>query len=100
MPQIAGQAFNMGGGPAQTISLLELLETIGEITGRVPAIRHEGWRTGDQRYYVSDTRKFHGVTGWQPQVPVEQGVRRLCEWLRTVRPAQETKPSRDEATAG
>src|SRR5690606_40190406 len=53
MPALRGGAFNMGGGPANAVSLLEVLERIGELTGRSPDIRHSDWRTGDQRYYVS-----------------------------------------------
>ena len=58
MPAIRGQAFNIGGGPANTISLLELLALIGDLHGRRPDVRFGGWRSGDQRYYVSDTARF------------------------------------------
>ncbi|WNG21071.1 NAD-dependent epimerase/dehydratase family protein [Cystobacter fuscus] len=79
--QLRGQAFNIGGGPERTVSLLELLELISRHTGREPEIRFEDWRTGDQRYYVSDTRGFQAATGWAPRVGVEQGVVRLLHWL-------------------
>src|SRR5207253_6556705 len=39
MATLAGQAFNMGGGPANTISLLELLDMITELHGRRPDVR-------------------------------------------------------------
>jgi CDP-paratose 2-epimerase len=80
--RIAGQAFNMGGGPARTISLLELLDMIGTLHGRRPDITFNAWRTGDQRYYVSDTSKFAAATGWKQTVDVHAGVSRLYEWLR------------------
>ncbi|OJH42381.1 GDP-mannose 4,6-dehydratase [Cystobacter ferrugineus] len=79
--QLRGQAFNMGGGPERTVSLLELLDLISRHTGRSPEVRFEDWRTGDQRYYVSDTRRFQAATGWMPRVGVEQGVARLLHWL-------------------
>jgi CDP-paratose 2-epimerase len=78
---LAGQAFNLGGGPANTTSLLELVERIGELHGSRPALRFDAWRTGDQRYYVSDTRAFAAATGWAPQYGVPEGVERLYEWL-------------------
>ena len=53
---LAGEAFNIGGGPANTTSLVELLDLIGDLTGEQPLARVEAWRTADQRYYVSDTR--------------------------------------------
>lgn len=78
---LAGQAFNVGGGLGNTISLVELMETIGAISGSKPKLRWEQWRPGDQRYYVSDTRKFKGATGWAPKVNVRQGVEKLYKWL-------------------
>jgi CDP-paratose 2-epimerase len=82
METLAGQAFNMGGGPDRAISLLELLDLIAELTGGRPRVKFDAWRPGDQRYYVSDTTKFQTSTGWQPKVGAEEGVRRLYEWLR------------------
>jgi CDP-paratose 2-epimerase len=78
---IAGQAFNMGGGAGSTISLLELVDLIGELHGAAPRVFYENWRTGDQRYYVSDTAKFADATGWQPRVNVREGVGNLYNWL-------------------
>jgi CDP-paratose 2-epimerase len=77
----SAQAFNIGGGPANTVSLLELLDFIRELLGHKPGVELDGWRTGDQRYYVSDTGKFHRATGWKPQVPVQDGLERLGRWL-------------------
>jgi CDP-paratose 2-epimerase len=82
LPEIAGHAFNVGGGPDNTLSLLELLDLVAELTGRRPEVRHAPWRTGDQRYYVSDTRRLQRLTGWRPEVGVRQGVTRLLQWLR------------------
>ena len=79
--RLAGYAFNIGGGPRNAISLLELLDLIGAMHGDRPDTTFEAWRTGDQRYYVSDTRRFHGATGWLPRVPVAVGVEKLYRWL-------------------
>jgi CDP-paratose 2-epimerase len=78
---ISGQAFNIGGGPAHTVSLVELLDLIGDLIGRRPIARTQPWRTADQRYYVSDTRKFSEATGWRPSVSVREGVASLLDWL-------------------
>ena len=88
--RLSGQAFNIGGGPAQTVSLLEFMDLIAELCGEAPRLDWGDWRLGDQRYYVSDTRKFQAATGWSPTVGVEEGVRRLYDWLREfrVRPAE------------
>jgi CDP-paratose 2-epimerase len=83
--QVAGEAFNIGGGPASTISLLELIDLIGDLLGKRPAHRLQPWRTADQHYYVSDTTKFRRATGWAPRVPVADGVQRLAAWLSEFR---------------
>jgi CDP-paratose 2-epimerase len=69
----AGKAFNIGGGVTSTISLRELLGMIESQRGRMPEVRYEGWRPGDQRYYVSNTDRFRAATGWQPRVAQRAG---------------------------
>src|SRR5262249_39344666 len=51
---VAGQAFNIGGGPHNAISLLEFLDLLKELNER-PAFSFSPWRVGDQKYFVSDT---------------------------------------------
>ncbi len=74
MPTIAGRAFNIGGGPGQTMSLLELLEHLEHLHGERPGggVRSRG-APADQRYYVSDTSAFRQATGWEPRVGVAAG---------------------------
>jgi len=78
----SGHAFNIGGGPANAVSVLEVVERIGNITGRTPRLGFQGWRTGDQRYYVSDTRRFSELTGWRAKIQVSEGLLSLMDWLR------------------
>ncbi len=78
---LAGEPFNIGGGPANTTSLVELLDLVGELVGERPLARVEAWRTADQRYYVSDSTKFAALTGWTPRFSVRAGVARLLDWL-------------------
>lgn len=79
--RLAGRAFNMGGGPRNAISLQDLLDRIEQLQGTRPSVDHDAWRTGDQRYYVSDTGAFQRETGWKPQVDAQDGIQRLHEWL-------------------
>ena len=78
---LAGHAFNIGGGPANTLSLLELLAVLREQRGLQPITRFSPWRNGDQRYYVSDTRRFRAATGWKPTIGVYEGIKKLVAWL-------------------
>ena len=77
----AGEAYNIGGGRANTISLLELLDLLGELMGERPEYDIEPWRPADQRYYVSNPAKFTAATGWRPRTSVREGVERLAAWL-------------------
>src|SRR5215213_1938004 len=77
----SGHAFNIGGGPGNTVSLLELLQMMGELLGEKPKTEFDSWRPGDQRYYVSDTGKFQRMTGWEPRISVQDGLERLTRWL-------------------
>lgn len=79
--ELSGKAFNIGGGPGNTVSLLEMVDLIGDLQGKRPELKFDDWRPGDQRYYCSDVRRFAGATGWHPTIDVRDGVRRLHDWL-------------------
>lgn len=81
MGLVARRAYNIGGGAANTVSLLELLEAIRNLTGEALQPTFEMWRTGDQRYYVSDFSRFHAATGWKPRTRVRKGLGKLYDWL-------------------
>ncbi len=82
--RMTGQAFNVGGGPNNAISLLELLRLIEQLQGAPVVHSFDEWRRGDQRYYVSNTRKLEQAVGWRPQVSVQEGLARLYNWLLTI----------------
>ncbi|MEX0653127.1 MAG: SDR family NAD(P)-dependent oxidoreductase [Phycisphaeraceae bacterium] len=88
---LQGKAFNIGGGVEQSVSLLELVGLLQRLRGRAPEVHFADWRTGDQRYYVSDIRRFAAATGWHPRISVREGVGRLHRWL--------TDQARDAAAA-
>ncbi len=97
MDAVSGEAFNIGGGPANSISLLELVEFINVLKGKGPDCSFEGGRMGDQKYYVSDTRKFRSCTGWFPRVMHTSGVEMLYKWLLGERrPAMAVSPERSK----
>lgn len=79
--KISGQAFNIGGGPENTISLIELIQQIQELHGKGVEITFDQWRTGDQKYYVSDTSKFSKQTGWKTRTDTNEGIENLYQWL-------------------
>lgn len=74
-----GEAFNLGGGPANSISLLELLALLRPITGE-PRIQWGPERLADQRWYVSDISKARTLLHWEPEVRILEGVKTLHNW--------------------
>jgi len=83
--QVSGQAFNLGGGPSNAVSLRELLDHIGSLTGRAPGVRYSDWRAGDQRYFVADATAARAALGLKQPTAWREGVARLADWLRAER---------------
>ena len=79
------QSFNLGGGPANAVTLRHVLAEIGEITGQQAELRFSDWRPGDQRYFVADTRRAAEALGLGPALPWQEGLRRLARWAATSR---------------
>jgi len=75
-----GKMYNIGGGPNNTISLLELLRLLKKF-GLNPIYSFSDWRPADQKVYISDIRKAKEF-GWKPQVNPEEGVKKLLEWVK------------------
>jgi len=88
--ELSGRAFNLGGGPDLAVSLLELLRLLEDVLGQKAEVGFSPERLADQRYYVSDTRKFSDATGWSARTSLRQGLRQLYQWLSV--PAERRPP--------
>ncbi|MGR8934976.1 MAG: SDR family NAD(P)-dependent oxidoreductase [Gammaproteobacteria bacterium] len=77
----SGQAFNIGGGPENTMSLLELLAYLKEALNIDIPLQWDVWRPGDQPVFVCDLGKAREILGWQPQIAVRDGVKALSAWV-------------------
>lgn len=73
--------FNMGGGPSNTLSLLELLDLIEKTSGQNAHLRYEDWRPADQKVYISDVRKAQESLGWKPTVSPIEGLAHVTKWV-------------------
>jgi len=89
---VQGTAFNLGGGPANAVSLLRVIRNIEALVGRRLEILHGDWRAGDQRYYVSDTRRARRVLDLPAPKPWSEGLRELAAWLRQEHAPAEALP--------
>jgi len=79
--RVSGQAINLGGGPDNTMSLLELLDYLKEELCISIPLKWDQWRPGDQPCFVCDLTKAKELLGWAPQVGVREGVRDLAAWV-------------------
>lgn len=78
----SGQAYNIGGGPQNTISVWsEFREHLSRLLGHDVEVSHDEWRPGDQLVYISDTNKARQDLGWEPVVSVSEGIDRLFHWV-------------------
>ena len=79
---VSGQAFNMGGGPGNTLSLLELIGLLEENLRISVPLQWSDWRPGDQLVFVCGLEKAQRMLEWRPTIPVREGVGQLARWVR------------------
>ncbi len=82
LSQTSGKVYNIGGGSANVMSLLELVAHLEKLTGKSIDVTFGDWRPGDQPVYISDIRAAEADFGWKPTVDREAGVERLLKWVR------------------
>jgi CDP-paratose 2-epimerase len=78
---IHGRAYNIGGGPENASSLLEMIYRLEARFDRAIPLIFSQWRPGDQRIYVSDIRQAKLDLDWEPRMGVEDGLEELCQWV-------------------
>lgn len=76
-----GQAFNIGGGIDNSLSLLELFALLEEMLDIKIIYRQIEWRESDQMIFVADNHKIINTTDWNPLVKTEIGIKKMIEWL-------------------
>jgi len=76
-----GQAFNIGGGISNSLSLLELFSLLEKIAGVELKYTKLPVRESDQRVFVADITKAKKLLNWQPQVSAAVGVERMVAWV-------------------
>lgn len=75
-----GEAYNIGGGARNAISILEVIGRLESRFGRSVAMNCEAWRPEDQKCFVSDVRKAERDFGWRPSIGVDEGLDELFAW--------------------
>ncbi len=81
--QIQGQAFNIGGGAANSLSLLELFDMLEQELNVKLDYTKLPPRESDQLIFIADIAKAARLIGWKPQVDKLTGVRNMLKWVTT-----------------
>jgi len=79
--QVAGEIFNIGGGRPNSLSLLELFELLGRLTGNALVYTHNPPRQSDQKVFVADIGKAARLLDWKPAIDKEEGISRMLRWV-------------------
>jgi len=77
-----GAVYNIGGG--SRVSINEVLDRIGTITGRRLDIRREPAQKGDMRDTFADTSRARADLGFAPTHTLSDGLEAECAWLARV----------------
>lgn len=79
-----GRLFNIGGGGAHSLSLLELTALCEEITGnRIRFAREAQNRPADIRIYITDSRRYSNAVSWRPSRDARATLSSIYDWIRT-----------------
>jgi CDP-paratose 2-epimerase len=76
-----GDVYNMGGGPNNALSLLEVIHYIERVSKVKVHLKFGEWRKADQKVYISDIRKAKEMLGWEPKIDPKNGIKKLVEWV-------------------
>jgi dTDP-glucose 4,6-dehydratase len=65
--------------------VLQFAEVIRKLTGTASEIVFQPLPVDDPRVRRPDIAKARSVLGWEPKVPLEEGLPRTIEYFRTAR---------------
>ena len=74
--------YNIGGGPNNTISLLEFIDELELLVGKRPRLKFYDWRPSDQKVYITDTSKVEKALKWKAKTDVKAGIAKLTDWIK------------------
>lgn len=69
-----GEVFTVGGGPGNTVSLIETVEEIEKQTGKKAEILYGEKRPADQDIYISSITHVKEVMGWEPKIKFQDTI--------------------------
>jgi CDP-paratose 2-epimerase len=88
LDKISGQAFNIGGGVENSLSLLELFGHLERELNVKLNFKKLPWRQSDQKVFIADTHKAHELFGWSPKTSVAKGLTEMIRWTQSQNQSQ------------
>lgn len=82
--KVCGNAYNIGGTMAQSLSLLELFDMLNEMLGIKMKYTQLPVRCSDQKVFVADTTKIKSKIGWVPKVTAREGIEKMVSWVKSI----------------
>ncbi len=79
--KVKGKAFNIGGGMANSLSLLELFALLEKYLNVRLRFQQLSPRQSDQKVFVADTKQARAILSWQPLISAEPGIQKVMEWM-------------------
>jgi CDP-paratose 2-epimerase len=74
--------YNIGGGMPNSLSLVECIDLIEDLTGTRPEVNFEEGRHADLLYFICDSSKAKEAFGWEAKTRPREGVSALLDWVK------------------
>lgn len=79
---VPGRVYNIGGG--SRVSVNQVLQMIGRVSGRQPIVSVDSAQKGDMRHTYADTSLARADLGFVPKVGLEEGLAAEHAWLAEI----------------
>jgi CDP-paratose 2-epimerase len=76
-----GNAFNIGAGFNNSLSILELFEILERKLDVKINYKSLNPRESDQKVFIADIKKIKSLTKWEPLIDKEKGIELMLEWI-------------------
>lgn len=82
-PEFGYRVWNLGGDHPTTLA--ELIETVGQVTGRDPIVNREPMQPGDVERTWADLSRSKRELGYAPTTSVREGIEKQWAWMNAPR---------------
>jgi CDP-paratose 2-epimerase len=80
--KLRGNAYNIGGGMKNSLSVIELLNFLEKkLNIRLNYYKIQN-RLYDQKIFISDNKKIYKDLKWKPIIDYKKGLVQMLEWIK------------------